>query len=601
MTVVEKISKLRELMKIHGFDAYIIVTDDYHGSEYVGDFFKAREYMSGFTGSAGTLIVTADFACLFTDGRYFLQAEEELCGSGIVLMKMGEEGVPTIAQYLYDNVQENGKIGFDGKTVSCKFASMIKEKLAKKNVLLAYEKDLVDEIWSDRPGLSSKPVWMIDEKYTGSSVEKNIADIRNEMVKQNIDIMLVTALDDVAHILNLRGDDVKCTPVFLSFMIITTEKKVLYINENKLNDYIYDYVRGNDIEIKDYNDIYMDVSCIDEMCENKENPVVFVDENTANYMLINSIPSYAKVKCGYSIVGKMKCVKNETQITNMINAHIKDAIAVTKFIYWLKHNVDREVITEMSAADKLLEFRKSMNDFIEESFEPIFGYCKHGAIVHYEATKATDVRIENHGLLLMDTGAHYIDGTTDITRTICMGELTEEEKRAYTLVLKGHIRLQKARFKYGASGANLDMLARGPLWEAGLDFNHGTGHGVGFVLGVHEGPVRVHFRNANTKENILEEGMIFSNEPGYYEEGAFGIRHENLVVVRKDEKNVHGQFMILEPLTMVPIDKEGICIELINEEEKKYLNWYHSTIFKKISCYFEGEELEWLKKITSQI
>lgn len=601
MTVIEKISKLRELMKIRCLDAYVILTDDYHGSEYVGDFFKAREYMSGFTGSAGTLVVTADFACLFTDGRYFIQAEEELSGSGILLMKMGEEGVPTIGEYLYENVNENGKVGFDGKTASINFAKTLSNKLESKNISFEYKYDLVGEIWKDRPLLSVKPVWILNENYTGMTVFENIQSIRCKMQKENIDIMLVTALDDVAHILNLRGDDVKCTPVFLSFMSITEEKVVLYINREKLPEEILGYLSDNKVEINDYEDIYDKLACIDEMCENKQNPVVFVDENTANYTLINSIPSHAKIKCGYSIVGKMKCVKNKIQIENEINAHIKDGVAVTKFIYWLKKNVENQVITEMSAAKKLVSFREKMDGFIEESFDAIFGYGSHGAIVHYEATDETDVRIKNKGLLLMDTGAHYCDGTTDITRTLCMGELTEDEKKAYTLVLKGHLRLQSAKFKYGTCGANLDMLARGPLWEYGLDFNHGTGHGVGFVLGVHEGPVRVHFKSPNKTENALEEGMIFSNEPGYYKRDAFGIRHENLVVVRKCEKTKDGQFMYLEPLTMVPIDKEGICIELMNNEEIKYFNWYQSTIYDKIHEFFEGEELEWLKKITAPI
>ncbi len=596
MSIKERLHALRELMYKKNIQAYIVVTDDFHSSEYVGKYFKVREYLSGYTGSAGTLVVLKDKAALWTDGRYFIQAEEQLKGSSIELMKSGQPNVPDITEYLYSSLNEGDTIGFDGRTVSNAFACKLIEALRDKSITLSYQVDLADEIWTDRPPLSREPVWELDVKYTGLSRKEKLGSVREKMAEAGADILLLTALDEIAWLLNLRGNDVACTPVFLAYMIIEKSSATLCVNKEILNDEMIHQLENDGISLADYNDFYSLIS------ETDNDKIVQLDGSTANYCVIKSIPESTKIIDSQSSVVMMKAIKTPAEMNNIRAAHIKDGVAVTRFIYWLKHNTDKENITELSAAEKLEEFRAENDTYLGPSFEPIIAYGAHGAIVHYEATEETNVKIEPKGLCLTDTGGHYLEGTTDITRTIALGKLTQEEKTAFTLVLKGHLNLAAAKFKYGICGENLDYLARYPLWEHGLDYNHSTGHGVGYLLSVHEGPQRIYWNvYTNPKHYILEEGMVISNEPGYYLEDHFGIRHENLVLVRKGKKNSYGQFMYLESLTMVPFDRDAIDTALLNSDELEWLNAYHKKVFDTISPYLNGDELEWMKKVTEEI
>lgn len=615
----ERINQLRALMKDKNIDAYIVCTQDFHSSEYVGDYFKEREYLSGFTGSAGTLVITYNKAALWTDGRYYLQAEEQLSVSNIKLMKMGQKNVDTIEEYLTKNFNDLIKtsntvdsscddlkesynklnkftIGFDGRTVNNHFAEHLKNKI-KLNISIYADEDLVEAVWKDRPSLSANPVWELDFGYTGRTREEKLEALRKEMKKTDSDICVLASLDDIAWLLNLRGNDVEYNPVFLAYMIIGVNYAVLYANEVIFSDEIKKKLELVQIMIKPYNDIYMDITKIDS------NKNVLVDYNKMNYRLIHLIPCECKIQNIQSPIMRMKAVKNSIECDNIRKAHLKDGIAVTKFMYWLKKNIGKIEITELSAAKKLEELRANQEGYIGASFAPIMAYGGHGAIVHYCATKESNVKLEKKGLLLSDTGGHYLEGTTDITRTYVLGTLESEEKTAFTLVLRGNLNLASARFKYGVTGIHLDILARQPLWENGLDYNHGTGHGVGYVLNVHEGPncIGWQIKPNRINDTILEEGMVTSNEPGFYLTNEFGIRHENLILCKMLCETEYGKFMGFETLTLVPFDLEGIDKTLLSDREIDWLNEYHQYVYKMLSPYFEGDELKWLQMATKII
>ncbi|MCH5259011.1 MAG: aminopeptidase P family protein [Lachnospiraceae bacterium] len=595
MNVEDKLNALRNLMKERNFSAYIIPTEDFHSSEYVGEYFKAREYMSGFTGSAGTLIVLPDEAALWTDGRYFIQADDQLRDSSVVLMRSGQPGVPTMAEYLSDHLQEKSIIGFDGRTVTERFVQTIAEKTDEKQITFDGREDLVDFIWSDRPPISTEPVRELDAKYTGRSREEKLADVHEKMHAEKADILLLTALDEIAWLTNLRGNDVLHTPVFLAYMLLTMDEVYLFIHEQILSDEIRSKLTRAGITVEPYDAIEQKLHDI------ATGSKVWIDSGCVNYRLMNSLPDNVEKIDKSSPIVLMKAVKTPQEMKHIRTAHVKDGVAVTRFMHWLKTSVDKEKITEISAAEKLETFREQSEGYLGPSFEPIIAYGVHGAIVHYEPTEQTDVEMKEGSFCLADTGGHYNEGTTDVTRTFALGTVTEEEKRYYTMVLRGHLAFGAAKFVHGICGRNLDVLARGPLWEAGLDYNHGTGHGVGFVLSVHEGPQRIHWRMSENTQIALEEGMVISNEPGIYLEGRFGIRHENLVFCRKGEKNEYGQFMYLEPLTMVPFDRDAILPELMSDRELKWLNDYHSKVYETLSPHFNGEELKWLREATAKI
>lgn len=596
MKTSEKLALLRAEMKKRGISAYVVVTDDFHASEYVGTHFKAREFLSGFTGSAGTLVVLPDSAALWTDGRYFLQAAQQLDGSGIELMRMGEPGVPEIADFLRDHVEENGFIGFDSRTVSNAFARTIGEKTREKLIRFAGGEDLVDLVWADRPALSCEPVWTLDVKYTGLTRREKLAMVRGKMEELGADVFVIPALDEVAWLLNLRGGDVLYTPVFLSYLLLGRDQATLCVQKEAVSAEIEAQLKADGVTLAPYDDIYRLVAALPTGTR------VLLDGERANYRITQSVPDGAETLDRPSPIQLMKAMKTPAEQENERLAHIKDGVAVTRFLYWLKHAVGKEPITELSAAKKLESLRAEGEHYLEQSFDPILAYGAHGAIVHYEPTEETDISLEPHGLCLADTGAQYLEGTTDITRTVALGPLTDEEKRIYTLVLRGHLQLGAAKFLYGCTGENLDMLARTPLWENGLDYNHGTGHGVGFVLGVHEGPERVHWDvNRQKRHCVIEEGMIFSNEPGIYLAGKFGVRIENLVVVREAERTEFGRFLKLEPLTLVPYDRDAIDLAMLSSRDVELLNDYHAKVCAAISPYLQGDELNWLKEVTAPV
>lgn len=595
--VKERIAKLRNLMKERGVDAYLVPTDDYHCSEYVGSFFKCRKYITGFTGSAGTAVILADEAGLWTDGRYFIQAAQQLQGSGVELFKMGEPGVPSIEEFLEKKLCEGQRLAYDGRVMAAVKAEKLKSLMSEKGIQISAENDLVGEIWEDRPALSCEPVFELGEMWSGKSRREKIREIRKEMKKAGADVFLLSALEDISWLLNVRGNDIHCCPVVLAYLLMTEEQVLLFANEKAFSEEIQNNLKKDGVEILPYDSVY------ERTAEIQEGKTVLIDKDKLNDRLFCSIPKNVKILDQMNLTQMPKALKNPTEVQNERIAHIKDGAAVTRFIYWLKKNVGCSRITEMSAAERLLEFRKEQKNFLDNSFDPIISYGPHAAIVHYSATEETDVALEAHGMVLCDTGGHYLEGSTDITRTVVLGPVTDEEKRYFTIVLRGNLNLGAVKFRHGCTGVNLDIIAKGPLWEIGEDYNHGTGHGVGYCLSVHEGPNGFRWKpNAgHSGSAVFEEGMITSNEPGYYKEGKFGIRHENLMVCMKDEATEYGQYMTFETLTMVPFDLDAIVPELLNSREKRILNEYHEKVYETISPYLNEEEREWLKTATRAI
>ncbi len=591
-----KLEKMRNLMKESGIDYYVIPTDDFHGSEYVGDYFQTRAWLSGFTGSAGTLLVGQEFAGLWTDGRYFLQAGQQLEGTGITLMKMGEEGVPTIIEYLREHFKANGKIGFDGRCVSADFVKELREAMAEVPFSVCYEKDLVDEIWTDRPALSKKPAWFLEEETCGFTRKEKIALMREEMNKKGAESLLLTSLDDIAWLFNMRGRDIRYNPVVLSFCVLTEKEVRLFIQKGVLNaeQEIQFVMEG--ILLDSYLNVYEYVKALSQKS-------IWLNDQKTSYALMENLPKSMKIIKGLTPVAAAKCIKNEKEQENMRHAHLKDGIAMTKFMYWLKNNVGKIAMTEISVAECARKFRAEQEGFVEESFATICGYGAHGAIIHYSATEETNAEVHAEGLLLVDSGAQYLDGTTDITRTFAVGPVSEQAKRDFTLVLKSNLRLGAAKFKEGCTGEALDMIARGPLWENGMDYNHGTGHGIGFVLNVHETPARISCRKLTGygENDPLKEGMIISNEPGFYPEGEYGIRHENLLLCKNAEKTAYGQFMEFETLTLVPFDLDAVDVTLLDHKEQQLLNDYHEKVYTLVAPCLTDEEQMWLKNATRAV
>ncbi len=595
--VTDRLAKLRQEMTKRNIAVYIVPTADFHGSEYVGEHFKARKYITGFTGSAGTAVITMTEAGLWTDGRYFVQAAQQLEGSTIELRKMGMEGVPTIEEYLKDTLKEGEIIGFDGRVVSGTWGNTLLEIAREKNGSLYVDEDLVDIIWEDRPPMSKADVMLFDIKYTGRDTSDKLTDVRNAMKEKGADVHLMSSLYDIAWLLNVRGGDISYVPVVLSYLSITQEDCTWFVQEEVITDEIRKYLDKYNISTKPYDSFYDYVKTIGK------DKKVLMDKSVVNYRICNNIPEGVEVIDATDPTVFMKAIKNETELENTRKAHVKDAVAMIKFMYWLKTNVGKMRITEISAADYLEELRSQQEGFLDLSFDTICGYAQHGAIVHYAATPETDVEIKPESFLLVDSGGHYLEGTTDITRTFAFGEVTDEMKSDFTRVFRSHTNLANARFRYGCTGLNLDILARAPFWDIDMDYNHGTGHGVGYVLNVHEGPNGFRWRQSpdRSEGSVLEEGMITTDEPGIYIEGKYGIRTENELICRKGNKNDFGQFMYFENLTYVPIDLDAIDPNQMTSVEVKHLNDYHAMVFEKMSPYFEGEELEFLRKYTRAI
>lgn len=598
MGVKERVSRLRERMEEYRISVYIIPTNDFHGSEYVGGYFKAREYVSGFTGSAGTLVITKEEAGLWTDGRYFLQAEEQLADTGITLYKMGEEGVPAVNQFVYSKLPVNGVVGCDGRMVSAAWKEGMEQMLAPKKGTVNSQYDLAGEIWSDRPAVSKEKAWILPETYAGESRQSKIEKVQQLLKKREAQSFLFTSLDDIAWLLNIRGNDIPYNPVLLSYLSIEQNRCVLFAHSGAFTKAEKETLGKDNVVFREYEEIYDYVHTFPHESR------ILLDKRTINAKIVENFPEEIKIVDSINPVTSWKSVKNETEVENEKKAHIRDGVAVTKFLYWLKHNVDKMPLTEISAAEKLESFRKEQEHYLGPSFEPIAGYAEHGAIVHYSATKESNARLLPENFLLLDTGGQYLEGTTDITRTILLGgKATKEQKKFYTAVLRGNLNLCAAKFRYGCSGVALDYLAREPLWEMGCDYNHGTGHGVGYLLNVHEpaNGFRYKILKGPGQNPVLEEGMITSDEPGIYLAGKYGIRLENLILCVKKEKTSYGQFMGFEPLTYVPFERDAIDKELMSDKEIALLNAYHHDVVEKIGGYLTRDEREWLEDVCAPL
>lgn len=597
IVIKERINSLRKLMAERELDIYLIPTSDFHESEYVGDFFKARTYMSGFTGSAGTLVVTQEEAGLWADGRYFIQAEQQLQGSGIELYRMGIEGVQTVDEFIVDKIPHGGKLGFDGRVINTLMGSRLERQLKKKEATIYSSEDLVDMVWEGRPELSCQPAFLLDIKYSGKSTADKLIEVRKKMKEEEATALILTTLDDIAWLFNIRGNDIAYNPVVLAYAVIKMDVSILFVNPKALNSSIVEALSKNNVIINNYEGVY------EYVWELNRKEVVLLDKKKVNYAIYKSLDSNIEVIDKINPTTLLKAVKNPIELDNLRKSHIKDGVAVTKFMYWLKTNVNKIKITEISASDYLEGLRKEQEGYIELSFDTISAYQEHAAMMHYSATEESDSELKAEGLLLVDSGGQYFEGTTDITRTFVLGPIKDEWKKHYTLVTKSMLNLANAKFLYGCNGINLDILARGPLWNVGIDYRSGTGHGVGYLLNVHEAPNGFRWKHVPERNDsaVFEEGMVTTDEPGVYVEGSHGIRIENELVCRKDEVNEYGQFMSFETITFAPIDLDGIDTKYLDKSDIKQLNDYHTLVYEKISPYLEKEEKQWLKEYTRVI
>ena len=589
MKVSERIAKLRALMAEKGIDAYVVPTADFHQSEYVGEHFKARKYITGFSGSYGTAVICQDDAGLWTDGRYFFQATNELEGSGVRLMKMFVGDTPSVTEYLADKIPEGGKVGFDGRVLSMDEGKEYEDALSPKNISIDYEEDLIDQIWEDRPPLSDKPAFFLEEKYSGESSAHKLERVRKIMKDNGATVHIIASLDDTGWLLNVRGDDIDFFPLLLSYSIVRMDGVDLYVDETKLNDRILEEFKKVNVTLHPYNDIYEDIKKLDA------SETALIDPMKMNYALYKNIPCKIAEAANPTIL--MKAMKNDVELENIKEAHIKDGIAITKFMYWIKTRYDKEDITELSSADKLTSLRAAQEGYIRDSFEPLCAFADHAAMMHYSPSKETDVVLKEGAMFLNDTGGGYYEGSTDITRTFILGSIDQDMKKYFTAVVRAMMNLSRANFLYGCHGYNLDVLVRQPIWDLNIDFQCGSGHGVGYLGNVHEPPTgfRWYVVPSKNEHHQLEEGMVITDEPGIYEDGKFGIRIENEFIVKKGELNKYGQFMHFETITFAPIDLDGIDPEEMTKSEREWLNNYHKDVYEKIGPHLTDEEREWLK------
>ena len=595
--VAERIAALRDLMHAKAIDACIVPTGDPHMSEYISAHYKTREFITGFTGSAGMAVITADEAGLWTDSRYFLQAADQLAGSGVTLYKQGLPDTVRISEFLMQKLPDGAAIAFDGRLVSSAWADNLRVDTAARKFDLRTDLDLVGDIWGDCPEAEYHEIVEYPLEYAGVSRAEKMELVRAEMRSAGADMLILSSLSDIAWLMNLRGSDVQCNPVFFSFVIVTPEEVNLYVEPLAVSDAAADALREDGVVLLPYVQFYDDLAQLDEAS-------VMLDRETCSERIVQALPGDVNIINKYSPVMQKKAVKNAVEMEGIHSAHLKDGVAMCKFLYWLKKAVSAgEALTEISAAEKLFAFRAEQELFMGDSFETIVGYGPHAAIVHYCATPESDVRLKPRGFVLVDSGGQYLDGTTDITRTIALGPLTKKEQTLFTAVLRGHIDLARAVFPKGLNGANLDYLARQPLWQMGLDYGHGTGHGVGHYLNVHEDPNAFRWKTGTMTPPMppFEVGMLTSDEPGYYEEGAFGIRHESLLLTVPADKTDYGEFLKFEEVTLVPFDLEGIIPQQMQQDEIDYLNAYHETVYQKIAPYLNEAERTWLREATRRI
>lgn len=593
----KRIQMLRQKMAERGITIYVVPTSDFHESEYVGDYFKVRKFITGFTGSAGTAVITMDQAGLWTDGRYFIQAAAQLANSEVELFKMGEENVPTVIEFIRDHLVQGGGLGFDGRVINGRLGTELKELAEQKKASFHTSQDLVGMIWEERPAMPMEPVFLLEEQYTGESTTSKIKRVREKMKQSNADVHILTSLDDIAWVLNIRGNDIPHFPVVLSFLAITQTECCLFIHSKVLSESVRMQLEQWGITICDYEAIYSYVAQIEAK------KTVWMDCDRVNFNICNQLNSEVKVLNQENPTVRMKAIKNPVELENLRNAHVEDGVAFTKFMYWLKTNVGKIPMTEITASDYLAERRKERKGFLDLSFDTIAAYEANGAMMHYCADPESAAVLEPRGFLLVDSGGHYYQGTTDITRTMALGPITEKQREYFTIVLRSNLNLAAAKFLYGCNGHNLDILSRGPLWELGLDYKCGTGHGVGYLLNVHEAPNGFRWKIVPERKDsaIFEEGMVTTDEPGVYLEGEYGIRTENELVCCKAEKNEYGQFMKFETITYAPIDLDAIDPELLTKREKQLLNDYHHMVYEKLSPYLTEEEQKWLQVYTRAV
>lgn len=591
----KRITALRAIMKREGIDYYYIPTADFHESEYVVEYFKARKFITGFTGSAGVAVIGQEEAWLWTDGRYFIQAASQIEGSGFSLMKMGQEGVPTVMQYLGEKLQEGQCIGFDARVVNTNDAKEFAKIAAKKHGSLKTDNDLLDEVWTDRPALVHQPADVLKDEFNGEATASKLARVREQMEKEEAQYHIISTLDDIAWILNVRGNDIPHVPVVLSFLVIGKEDAMWFVEENALSDAVKEMAAECGITIRPYEDVYAYAATI------PENSTVLLDKRKVNYRITNALSETVHIVSKANPSQLMKAIKNEIELENTRKAHLLDGIAVTKFMYWLKKNVGKIPMDEVSVSDYLQSLREQMEGYRDISFDTIAGYNANAAMMHYKAEPDTAAKLEPQGMLLVDSGGHYDTGTTDITRTFVLGPISDIQKKHFTMVVKSNLNLANVKFLYGCNGISLDVICREPIWKENLDYQCGTGHGVGYLLNVHEGPNSFRWQYRPGFDNPFEAGMITTDEPGIYLQDQYGIRTENELICVKGEKNQYGQFMGFENITYVPIDLDGIDKQYLNAEDVKQLNDYHKMVYEKISPYMTPEENEWLKEYTREI
>ena len=590
-TVNERIKQVRKRMKEKGIDIYYVPNEDDHLSdEYTAAYFQCKSFLSGFTGESGCVIITKSFAGLWTDGRYFTQAEKELEGTCITLMRLRQEGVPDPIDFLIQKTPKNGVLGFDGRVVSADTARKLADGLKAKGAKIRMNEDFAGEVWGkERPHMPDDKLYVLPAKYTGEEASERIHRVREAMKEKNADTLILTRLEDPCWMLNIRGNDIPSFPAAYAFAMVTKTKVFYYIDYEKISREVKDYFTANAISVRPYAMLAKDL-------ETLRDRVIWAELSKLNAALYARLDRSNTIVNEPSPILKMRAVKNRVEIRNNLNAHIKDGVAMVRFISWLKETADKGELTEVSAQNYLYQLREQGKDYIEPSFPTICAYQGNAAMMHYNATDESHAAIKPKGFLLVDSGGTYKDGTTDITRTIAVGKLTAEEKRLYTKVLKGHLDLAMARFLYGTCGNNLDILARRPLWNESIDYQCGTGHGVGYVLSVHEGPQSIAWGKRGAE--VLEAGMIVTDEPGVYLPHKLGIRIENELLVVNADKNFYGQWMEFQNLTFCPYEPEAIEVSLLDDAELEFLNAYHKTVYETLSPYLDRKEKAWLKQVT---
>lgn len=594
--IKDRLSALRTHMKQRGISYYLILTNDFHQSEYVGEYFQTRQYFSGFTGSAGSLLVGMETAGLWTDGRYYIQAERQLQGSGITLFRMGEEGVPTIEQYLKEHLKKGESLGLDARTIEAREGKKYEALLKETGGSLYMDTTIVDNIWTDRPALSDKPAWLLENCYSGETAARKLSRVREYMDSRGATAHLLASLDDIAWLLNIRGNDIMCNPVVLSYVLLTKEKAVLFTNLKKFSKQQKDALEAQGVTLAPYEGIF-------EAAGQLHAQSVLFDMEKCSYALLLALPEDATIIEAPNPEVLFKAVKNDTEIANLKIAHQKDGLAVTRFMRWIKEEVKKQPLTEWDASNKQDELRAEQEHFLELSFPTICAYKENAAMMHYSATKEQCAALKPEGILLVDSGGQYYEGTTDITRTYALGPVSDEVRLHFTKVLQGMLHLQNARFLHGCTGLNLDILARGPMWEMDIDYRCGTGHGVGYLLNVHESPNGFRWRKVPERNDgcVLECGMVTTDEPGVYIEGSHGIRIENELLCVEGTKNEYGQFLQFEPLTIAPIDLELVDEALLTDKDRQQLNSYHQFVYETLAPYMDAAEQVWLANATRAI